>query len=178
MNITCVFWWASSLFCVAAPFSSFSLWFFHLNSNLRFSHLTLIQGLVIQTSFVFQTYWLHLCFWFYFDFFRFFFLLHILFVVHLELQVCYFCNSTQLQHLPPSPQETIQHDQIFHGTNWLLMKHLKRQCKKNLCPSLSLLVFWWVPTSLSPPWSPICRPVLSALFLLWWWSIAILGVVF
>jgi hypothetical protein len=46
----------------------------------------------------------------------FFFLLHILFVVHLALQVCYFCNSTQLQHLPPSPQETIQHDQIFHGT--------------------------------------------------------------
>jgi hypothetical protein len=61
-----------------------------------------------------------------------FFLLHILFVVHLALQVCYFCNSTQLQHLPPYPQETIQHDQIFHGTKLAVDEAPKEAMQKKI----------------------------------------------
>jgi hypothetical protein len=63
----------------------------------------------------------------------FFFLLQFLFVVHLALQVCYFCNSTQLQHLPPSPQETIQHDQIFHGTKLAVDEAPKEAMQKKIC---------------------------------------------
>jgi hypothetical protein len=67
---------------------------------------------MVQTSFVFQTYDCIFVFGFILPSLDLFFPTTYLFVVHLALQVRYFCNSTQLQHLPPSPQ----HDQIFHGT--------------------------------------------------------------
>ncbi len=92
------------------------------------------------------------CFWFYFAFFRFYFfyyIFYLLFILHCRFATFAIApNSSTCLHLH---KKLYIMTKYFMAQNWLLMKHLKRQCKKKLCPSLSLLVFWWVPTSFSPP---------------------------
>lgn len=114
------------LFALQPPFRHFSCDFFMCTPTFVF--LTYSRPYVIQTPFVFQTRLIASLFLVLFCI-----LCTILFAVHLALRVCYFCNNTQLQHLPPSPQEAKYVTRHFMTQNRMLMKHLRRQCKRTLC---------------------------------------------